>query len=565
MIAVWLVGGAIAGLVVLYLTNPYYERFELSAARFFETTETHSEPMFKLRFKSLLLSHAFYLQLAMLLLLLLALVLTQYRQRVTSEGETIGVWIALDRSASMSTRQGGRTRMELAHDAVDELVAQLRDVEDDAHICLRLATFDLEATLDGQAYTLDQISAAAARVLHSQLGTDLQQVKAIIAKGRASADAVCPLTHLVVLSDRSAPEWLNDLVAGNGDQEEDPIVVVWQTVGEPLPSVGITNITGGGADPFSGGAAVNIELTAYLAPPSTLIITVSDPDGQSILQEPVQWGQTKTHIVSFTPQRSGAYTIELSDDGVYAYDDRVTIVVDTSQQLRVDWRLADRTLPDLFGWQQDSATPHLRVQEYPAEIGDVPTLLVADLYASSAPSFGEIDYFDERSPLLEGASLDVIEQIPAHGLPQPPIGELLPALYGLNNKYLLAASDEPLAAVIPGLPIGVPAPSGNPNLDALSATLFFNAVRFLLQERKPPALYTVTTPEEPLPDGNRLVLHPDEGNTGMVAQGFGAWADIEPVSGVAVDQPIWPYLIAATAMVVTIERGLAAYGGPRWR
>lgn len=67
---------------------------------------------------------------------------------------------------------------------------------------------------------------------------------------------------------------------------------------------------------------------------------MSDPDGQSILQEPVQWGQTKTHIVSFTPQRSGAYTIELSDDGVYAYDDRVTIVVDTSQQLRVDWRLA---------------------------------------------------------------------------------------------------------------------------------------------------------------------------------------------------------------------------------
>jgi len=112
----------IAALVALYLIRPHYQRVSLSAARFFEDSPESKESKTKLHFRNLLLSRAFWSQLATLLALLAAVFLANFVYlKGTDESmglwnvlanfanlketeESIGLWLVLDTSASMSTR-----------------------------------------------------------------------------------------------------------------------------------------------------------------------------------------------------------------------------------------------------------------------------------------------------------------------------------------------------------------------------------------------------------------------------------------------------------------------------
>lgn len=553
-----LMGALVAGLVALYLTRPRYEDIELSAARFFDDVNEPEETSVQFRLSNLLLSPPFYLQLAVLLALLAALLRPEQTIATADKLEGVGVWIALDTSASMSATQSGATRMEWARRETEELLNHLRLFEGSDLRCLGMSTFDLALTTQIPAGNVADVEQFVADVAPRPLGTDLTLLRRLASFLSAREEGACQITHLVVVTDAPFPEWGADL--------ENNVYVLWRDIGEPVENVGVVDVRQRGDGLFGSTPVIDVTVAAYGSGPARADIAVQNGAGVSVAGEALQWEQPGRQQFSFIPPAAGQYHIQLSPGGSYGYDDDITISVGEMQQVRVDWKLPERSLVQQLGWIDDGADPHVRVAPYPAAIDGAPTLLVGDGYGSGSRA-AEIDFFLEASPLLSDLNFDVAERLPINGVTLPPDSLLRPVLTVASGAgegqggVWLAASEEPLAAYVPGLP----GDAGDANLYAFSTTVFFNALRWLLQERTPPPLFTLTTPEEPLPDGARLALHPGEGNTALPAVSEGQWDDIQPAAAGEAESPLWPIWLALAALFFTLERGLASLGGPRWR
>jgi hypothetical protein len=124
----------------------------------------------------------------------------------------------------------------------------------------------------------------------------------------------------------------------------------------------------------------------------------------------------------------------------------------------------------------------------------------------------------------------------------------------------LAQRDQPAAAYVPGLPV-----SGEENLAAFSSTAFFNGIRWLLARRAAPPLFSTTSPAFPVAEGNRLALHPDEGQTYHPLRSQGRLETLKPVPLTMVRKPIWPLLLCLAVALFLLERILATFGGEAWR
>src|SRR5437773_2070028 len=99
----------IGGLIAAYMVQPAFTKVLLSAARFFEDDPKAGSGVW--RFGRPKPTRSFFLQLLVLLTLLAAVILLYLPQAMARS--TVGVWFIVDRSASMSTLQGGGSRMDL--------------------------------------------------------------------------------------------------------------------------------------------------------------------------------------------------------------------------------------------------------------------------------------------------------------------------------------------------------------------------------------------------------------------------------------------------------------------
>src|ERR671913_241700 len=129
-------------------------------------------------------------------------------------------------------------------------------------------------------------------------------------------------------------------------------------------------------------------------------------------------------------------------------------------------------------------------------------------YAPRAGWVQPVTTFLEASPLVSGLSFDVAERSGMRGAPTLPPG-FNAVLTGPEHAVWIAERTAPAAAFVPGLPL-----DGDDNVSRFSSTVFLNAARWILERRARPALFTLTSPEEPDPSGNRIAIHPGEGNTG---------------------------------------------------
>jgi hypothetical protein len=77
-------------------------------------------------------------------------------------------------------------------------------------------------------------------------------------------------------------------------------------------------------------------------------------------------------------------------------------------------------------------------------------------------------------------------------------------------------------------------------------------VRWLLQSRATPPLYTLTDPEHPIVEETRVALHEGEGNTALAPASFGTLAAARAV-------------VLLALLVLLVERLLAWRLGARWR
>lgn len=538
-------------LVIFYMTYPRYLRRKVSSARFFNDLPQPRKRRSRLRFGNIQTTPPFFLQLAMLMVLLAALLLSG-KTMGKEESGGMGVWFLVDTSASMSTLQGGEPRINFAARELETALKQVRNTATDTPVCFRLTFMDMERrdiVVDGDsAEILQAIKKTEARAL----GTDLGIVRRILNLLKDQSVTQCRVGHLVVVTDIPAPGWLH---------EADETVVVWRDVGRPVPNCGFTGIRAV-RNPLTGLVAeVRLELTAYGIAPGNARLKVTGPDGRDVKQEGIKWQPGGIWQGGFIPAQPGQYRLELSPGGDYLYDDMAVLNIRQGHDILVDWQLPGSGMVRQMGWIPAKSAPHLRITNKQGIVGNVPTLIVGMGYAGFRESNENrptlIRDFVETSPLLADVNLDVVESIALKKTGNPVLPkDFQPVLRAIDGTVWLALAQDPLRTYVPGLPTG-----SDDVVGRFSATVFFNAIRWLLQERDLPPLYTLTSPLAPVPNlaAGHIALHKDEGNTRQTTQSSGDLEELNPVTGKGGTIPIWPLIVTAAAVLFLIERILSVY------
>jgi hypothetical protein len=533
-------------LVILYMIFPRFLRRRLSAARFFKDLPPPRKGQSRLRRGKLELTLPFFLQLFVLLLLLAAVFFAGKKLKGYEE-KALGVWIIVDTSASMSTSQGKELRIDAARREVELAVDQVRKAAKNKELCFRLSTMDLERrdyVTDGDTFSIIQ---EVRNLVPRPLGTDLSIIRRTfqLLKDQTQQKDQCRVSHILVVTDIPNPGWL---------WESEDIEVVWRDIGQPVDNVGFTNIRAT-RNPLTGLASeVLIEVSAFGTAQENTKLLITAHDGTKVKDEVLKWQPNQLWQGTFVPFAVGEYQLQLSPGGAYTYDDIAVINIDDAQVIRVDWQLQDLGLLRQMGWISDKKNPQLRVTSSLKKTKDIPTLIIGPGYRTNSGSkgFSVIRDFMEASPLLADVNFDAVETLKMNGIELP--DGFQPVLRGMDGKIWLAQADQPLRAFVPGLPTGTADVLGR-----FSATVFFNAIRWLVQKRGLPSLYTLTSPYEPEPAANRLALHRDEGNTHRIPRSSGKLEDLKPVTGKGAGIPLWPIFLMAAVVLFLIERALTAW------
>jgi len=543
--AIIMLAAALAVLVVLYMTYPLFRQRRLSSARFFRDLPPPKKGQLRLRFGKIQLTLPFVLQALVLLLLLTALLLVSEKILGKPTGG-MGVWFIVDTSASMSTEQAGQSRMEAAINELERALAQARDAAGSKPVCYRLSAMDLERrdiVIEGKAA---EILPAARNLKSRPLGTDLGIIRRAQAMQTEQYEDRCRVSHIVMITDQPVPGW---------DWENGEIEVIWRDIGKPSVNLGFTSIKAA-RNPLNGQVSeVKVEAATYGTPPPDARIVITDPNGKEVKNEIIQWTGDGTWQGRIIPTSPGRYQMTIKPGGTYRYDDTAEIEVANRREIRVDWQLPDRRILRQLDWKDDKANPQLRVTANIDKPAKIPTLIVGPGYGpggSDPEDILEIRDFLESSPLLEDVNLDAVEILKLRGRELPE--GFRPVLRGMDGKAWVAQAKDPLSALVPGLPTGTDDVKGR-----FSATVFFNALRWLLKERELSPLYTLTAPHDSEPSGNRLALHKDEGNTHRTPQSSGNINDLKPISGKGKTSPLWPILLAAAVVLFSIERIIATF------
>ncbi len=535
-------GALAAALVVIYMARPNFRRAVLSAALFFRDDPVLGSTS-RIAWSTPRPTRLFYLQLSVLLLLLLAVPHCP-AAAVTDRSIKTGVRVLLDRSASMSTRQSGATRFDAAIAAVRAIATR----QQSAIACFTLSAFDLElTTIAGNVTSAGELVDLVSRIEPRPLGTELSLVQRALAEPPSTAPGQCATGATIVVSDMPAPPWM-DGPASHGD--------VWVDVSQPVPNAGIVDLEDS-RDRVSGEVRrVRVAVGTFAGmSTSNVTLSVRSPDG-AVRTHPVAGWDGPTGSVDVMLPLPGRYTFHVNPGGAYQYDDDAAIDVPRSGPVRVDWRVTRREWLTRLGWIEDRDNPDLRVLPSIEMLDSRPAIVLGSGYAPRTGPPQPVTTFLETSALVSGLNFDVAERSGMRAAPSLPPG-FTPVLTGPENVVWIAERAAPVAAFVPGLPL-----DGDDNVARFSSAVFLNAARWILERRPWPALFTLTTPEQPEPSGNHVALHPGEGNTGRTPRSVGTF-DPHATRGRQTGRrlALWPWLVGAAALVFLTERGLALMRG----
>jgi hypothetical protein len=539
-------GAFIGALVVIYMAQARFVRVVISAARFFVNNEPVSTSR-RWQFGIPRLTRSFFAQLAALLLLLIAGLAAQLHAPPEQQ-RRLGIWILVDRSASMSTVQNGRARMDAAKDAIRRVVERANRRSVAAAPCFKLSAFDLALEdFPADRYDAAELLRSASGIEPRPLGTDLGLVQQAAQSSVAGQAPGCRITHVVVVSDTPAPPW----VADHG--------LDWLDISQRTGNIGLTEISST-RDLFSGKVErVQLQVEAFGGMREGSRLTVKAPDGTVKLEQEFLPGAEQSWTLQFKPDTPGAYRIDIAPGGAYRFDDHAEIDIPPASPVRVDWRAGRRDLLAQLGWEQDRTDPELTVTPADGADGVGPAILVGNGFRRRPPPAVPFWAFWETSPLLNSLNLDVGERIGMQGgnLPEA----FTPVLTGEGGPIWIAQRSSPPAAYIPGLPL-----EGDDAVARFSTTLFFNAARWILERRGYTPLFRLTSPREPQPKGSLLALHPGEGNTGRAPVSYGSldFPSNTAAAGAVRQHSAWPFLVLAALAVFLFERRQAFFGGHRW-
>ena len=538
----WVFAALAAALVVIYMARPNFRRAVLSAALFFQDDPVIGSTS-RIAWSTPRPTPLFFLQLSVVVLLLLAVPYCR-GTAVIDRSPRAGVHVFFDRSASMSTQQNGRTRFDAALAALRSATS----AQQSAIACFRLSAFDLElTTVDGNVRSVGELVELASRLEPRPLGTELSLVQRAIDEPSNASPGECATNATVVVSDMPAPPWM-DGPASRGD--------LWIDVSQPAPNAGIVDLVDD-RDRVSGTVRrVRVVVGAFGGiAASSVRLSVTSPDGVVRTRSIETW-DGPSGSVDVVPTLPGRYRFHVIPGGAYRYDDDAGIEVPPTGVVRVDWRVARRDWISRLGWVDDRDHPDLRVLPSIEMLDSRPAIVLGSGYAPRTRPVQPVATFAETSLLLNGLNLDVAERSGMNRAPSLPPG-FNPVLTGPENAVWIAQRAAPVAAFVPGLP-----PEGDDSVARFASTVFLNAARWVLERRPRPVLFTLTSPQEPQPSGTRLALHPGEGHTGRTSRSVGAFDPRAPRQQQTERRlELWPWLVAAAALVFLTERGLALLRG----
>jgi hypothetical protein len=529
---------ALLALVAIYMAFPNFTPVVQSAARYFpDSPPASSKKQFSWnRFQP---TRLFVVQLIVVVLLCLAILAYVFPPRLVA-AQQVGIWMIVDASASMSTIQSGETRMARAREEIRRVVREPWP----ADRCYRLSSFDLALhELDDDARTAAEVEQIASAIEARPLGTDLAVVQRALQEPRGARAAGCRVDLVVVVTDVPAPPWIE--TAATGDS--------WIDVSWPTPNIGFTQADSV-RDPFSGGVeVVRVRVEAFGQMRDAVTLVVEPPDVSRRTQRELQPWIDPVHVEEIRPDVPGVYRLRVSPGGAYSYDDNIELHVPAIDEIRVDWRVEGRELPARLGWILDPAKPDLRVVPLAAmPFDELPLVLVGSGYTQRSAIVPVFDFI-EASPLLNTLNFDASERMGMSGAaPLPPGFE--PVLRGEEGATWIAQRLSPPAVYVPGLPL-----PGDDSAARFSATVFFNAVKWVLQRRELMPLFRLTSLADPEPHGNVLVLHAGEGDTGRTPKSI-VGASATGV-GVELDRRFWPWVLLAAIAVLVAERWLSLVRG----
>ena len=539
----WLLIGVAGGILVVHTAKSRFRHRKVSAAQFFKTLPPPRKSSPRLSLSNPFKIPALYLRLLWGLLLIGAIWMANRTWHSGGKGP-LGVWFLLDASSSMTTRQSDGTCWEAAIRVLDEVAGGIAAQPEGRSANYRISLFDQALRDLGEGRIGENPGGRLIGIAPRELGTDLGLVRRALQRHEGdSGNFNCA----VVISDRPAPAWLAQI---------ENLQVVWRDVSEPVVNIGIDSIEAQ-RNPLNGSvAAVNVGVAVYGAEAPEVTLSVASPGDTARKSILVQWHKEGFGTVRVETAEPGMYVVRLSAGGAYSGDDEAAFRVPRPEGIRVDWRIADRTIPQSLGWTMTVQAPRFQViPDIDQAKEDLPFLWVGSGVRQQS---SEVRDFVEASPLLTDLNFDVVEQYqPQDGAPPPPFRS---HLRDTDQRVWAALAVESGAAYVAGLPKGGDTPE-----DRLLTTLFFNAVRWLLQSSVPDPIYTLTSPIQPTPGDTRLNLHPGEGESAGQPRSFG---ETEPLNGGAQrgqGEPVWPIWLTAAMFVLLMERMASLWGGPRWR
>ncbi|CAM2068417.1 BatA domain-containing protein [Sulfidibacter corallicola] len=542
-------------MIVVHMTRPPHERREISSARFFDRLPPAREKRSRMKWSKPTDSPPFFLRMAILALLVSALLATGWRAPTPDEASAARVWVLIDTSSGMTTNTGSGSLWNLAHQRLVELANLIDSGDSNQEWSGRLSSFDMERRDHLADGSIDDILNAVDTLKPRALGTALDLVQATHREARRLMDRnpTEGFSHMLVLSDQPAPDWV---------AEAEAPVVVWLDVSVPVPNAGIHRIDTR-RDALSGEiGSISVELRAQgPSVPSTLV--VEGNRGSSRHDLTFAQGVARHRI---DRPGAGRYRLTLEPNDAYLQDNRAEIEISPNRIPRLDWRLKDRTWAAILG--APATTPTDRNQRPPtdmvvqavtatsdAEIDpNTPRLMIGNGYKKGNSLVYD---FREDHPLLANLNLDAAETMAV--VPTPLPDGFTPVLRDTDGNTWLAWRASPPAAFVAGLP------QGQDTLRRFSTTAFFNAVHQLMGHRADVPLYTLTSPRHPEPEGTRLALHPGEGESYVPPHSIGHLEDLLRGTSRGETRAIWPWLLAAASLLFFLERVLLLIGGPAWR
>lgn len=436
--------------------------------------------------------------------------------------EAVGLRIVLDVSHSMSlpVPQGG-TRLDQARAVAGVGRDAGRAAAGEEAYCEELLL------VAGGVELASALDAAVAR----RQGAQTPQLLA--AAGAETRE--CQVTHALVVSDQPRPAlpWPDD-----GPE------LIWRQVGAALPNAGISWLRFRPPSLTVRGAQAEIGVVTYGgAEPRAL--RVDGPGGTVAVPLESSPDRPGLAVGRFVPPGSGRYGAVLEGGGAYAGDDRVVFDLAVPPRPWLDWRLESLPAPPVAETGADGVlvTPAERLG---ADSRPAVAVFPGWEGGGTARMLGA---FVEGDPVLSAVNLDVLERVMPRAFDGPLPEGFAPVLTDDRGGVLIARRETP-----PGYLVPQPELRGDPDVVALSQTLFFTALDTATRGAPEPVGLRWQ-----MPKGQEVAEARLESNTATAPEDGPAPVLIALRREGARQAPVWPWLALAALALLLLERGWAVW------